>query len=171
MQLLLLLMHEQKERQSMAKISRATEIDAPVEEVYAFMTNPENLPEIWPSMVEVSNVQRSDDGGHSFDWVYKMAGIRFEGHADTTEVEKNRRVVTKNATGIPSTFVYGYEGVGKKTRFKMEVDYTMPSKLLSKVADPFLRKLNEHEADAIISNLKARMELGEKAQPETQPHA
>lgn len=153
----------------MAKISKSVEIDAPVERVYAFMTNPENLPEIWPSLVEASNVEYRDDGGHAFDWVYKMAGMRFAGHAETTQVEKHRHVSVKTTSGIPSSFEYAYEPLGEKTRFKMDVDYSLPNKLLSKLAEPFLRRLNEREAETLLHNLKARMELGEKAQPEVRP--
>ncbi len=153
----------------MAKISRTVEIDAPVERVYAFMTDPNNMPEVWPSMVEVSNVQRRDDGSHSFDWVYKMAGIRFEGHADAQEVEKNRRVVSKNDSGIPSTFHYTYESVDGKTRLTMEAEYTIPNKVLNKLAEPIVRRINEHEADVLLQNVKARMELAEEA-PAAEAH-
>ncbi len=156
----------------MAKISRTVEIDAPAERVYAFMTNPENIPEVWPSLLEATNVQLSEDGSHSFDFVYKMAGKKFDGHAETTEVEKNRRAVVNATGGIPSTLHYKYESLGSnKMRFTMETDYTLPSKLLSRLAEPFLRRINEHEADLVVHNLKARMELGDRAQPEARPHA
>lgn len=142
----------------MVMISRSIEIDAPVEQVFSFFTKPENLLEIWPSMVEVSNARSAPDGSHSFDWVYKMGGMRFRGHSDSIEVEKNKRVVSKNEKGIPSTFEYLYEKLGNRTRLTMNVDYSLPSQLLTKIADPVLRRINENESEVVLANLKARME-------------
>ncbi len=148
----------------MTKISKSVQIDAPPERVFAFMTSPSNLPEVWPSLVEVSNVQRKPDGTHSFDWVYKMAGVRFKGHAQTTDVEKDKRVVVKNEKGIPSTFRYDYEQLaGNRTKITMHVDYTIPNQLLNKLVEPVLRRINEHEAQTLLDNLKARMELAKEA--------
>jgi uncharacterized membrane protein len=150
----------------MVTITRTLEIDAPVERVFSFMSNPNNLPEIWPSLVEVSNVNWKDDGSHSFDWTYKMAGIRFHGHADSIDVEKNKRVVSKNRSGIESKLEYLYEAVGNKTRFTMKSEYEIPGQLLSRLAEPLIRKINEHEADVLTQNLKARMELTQAPSPE-----
>jgi uncharacterized membrane protein len=143
----------------MAKISKTVEIAAPPERVFAFMTDPNNLPEIWPSMVEVSGVRSGADGSHSFDWVYKMAGVKIRGHADATVTEPRRRVHVENESGIPSTFEYLYEGSGNHTRFTMQVEYTIPGQVLGKLAEPIVRRINEHEADVLLQNLKARMEL------------
>lgn len=154
----------------MAKISKMIEIDAPAERVFAFLTDPNNLPEIWPSMIEVSNVVRKPDGWQSFDWVYKMAGIHFRGHSDTLEVEKNKSIVLKN-TGIPSEFRYLYETVGGKTRLTMNVEYTVPGQVLGKLAAPIVHLINEHEAETLLKNLKVRVELEQEAGKEAQPAA
>jgi hypothetical protein len=57
-------------------------IDASVKKVFAFMAEPNNLPEIRPSLVEVPNVQPLPSGGYSYGWTYSLAGLRFEGHAE-----------------------------------------------------------------------------------------
>ncbi len=152
----------------MPTISKTIEINVPVERVFGFLTNPSNLPEIWPSMIEVSNVQKHADGTYAFDWVYKMVGVRFHGHADASEVEKNKRVFSRNASGIPSTFEYLYESVGGKTRLTMNVAYTVPGPVLGKLAEPVVHRINERETDAFLRNLKTRMEL---AAPSPEAHA
>lgn len=151
---------------SAKKISRSIEINAPVESVYAFLTDPNNLLEIWPSMVEVSNVERSDNGAHSFDFVYKMAGVRFNGHTDASDVEMNKRVYAKNEGGIPSTFEYLYQPMAGGTRLSINVEYAIPGQVLSKLADPIVHRINEHEAELLLKNLKVRMELGQPAAEE-----
>lgn len=152
----------------MSKISKSIDIDAPVEQVYEFMTQPENLPSIWASLVEVSKVQRKPDGSHSFDWVYKMAGVRLTGHSETTQVERNRRVIAKNERGIPSTFEYVYENKGGKTHLTMNIDYSIPGKLLSRIAEPLVHRVNEREAENLLLNLKDQMEMTKRV--EARPH-
>ena len=143
----------------MAKITKSVTINAPVEKVYAFMSEPTNLPEIWPSMVEVKDVQPSPAGGYNFSWVYKMAGVRFDGASETTEAIPNQRVVTKSTKGIESTFVWMYEPEDGGTKLTVETEYTVPIPLLGKLAEAFIVKQNQHEADVMLANLKARMEI------------
>lgn len=142
----------------MAKIERSLIISAPIEKVFAFMANPENLPEIWPSLQEVRNVQLLPNGGYCYDWTYKMAGMRFEGKAEWTEFVKNQRIVDKNESSIPSTFIWTYQPEEGGTRVTVNVEYTIPSAILGKLAEPVIHKMNEHEAETVLANLKARME-------------
>jgi hypothetical protein len=37
----------------------------------------------------------------------------------------------------------------------------LPANLLTRLAAPFVRRINEHEADACVQNLKVRMETPE----------
>ncbi len=142
----------------MAKLTKTITINAPVEKVFAFMNEPSNLPEIWPSMVEVKDVKPSPAGGNNFAWVYKMAGMRFKG-ASTTEAIPNQRVVTKSIKGIQSTFTWTYQPEAGGTKISLEVEYIIPVPLLGKLAEEFIVKQNEHEADAMLANLKTRMEI------------
>lgn len=142
------------------KIRKSIRIAAPIDVVFEYLTNPHNLLEIWPSMVEVSNVQLKGDGTHSYDWVYKMAHLKFHGHSETIELEKNARVVVRNDTGIPSTFIWTYAGDDGNTKLTVEVEYTLPIALLDKLAEPFIARINEREAETLLENLKLRMESG-----------
>jgi hypothetical protein len=109
-------------------------------------------------MVEVRDVKKVGGVGDSFRWVYKMAGMRFEGTNQTTEFVANQRVVTKNETGIPSTFTWTYQPEAGGTKLTLEVEYTVPIPLLGKLAEAVIVKQNEHEAEGLLANLKARME-------------
>ena len=143
----------------MVKIKRTIHIDAPVEKVFEFANVPENLPEIWPSMVKVDNVKRSTTQGRDYDWQYKMAGMLFKGHSKTTEFVLNDLVVVENKEGIPSKFVWDYHAENGGTELELEVEYTVPVPLLGKVAEKLVRRINENEADVMLANLKAAMEL------------
>ncbi len=142
----------------MAKITREILINAPVEKVFEYHSNPMNQPEYWPSMLEVKDVEELPEGRRKYSWVYKMAGIRLEGTTETTEFVENERIVTKSTGGVDSTFVYEYKPEGEGTRLAMEVEYTVPVPVLGKLAEAFILKANEREADTVLGNLKDRLE-------------
>ncbi len=147
----------------MEKIRKYAFIEAPPTKIFSYLTEPAHLLEIWPSLVEVSNVQTTPNGAHSFDWTYKMAGLKFHGHAETVEVQRDRLRLVRNASGIPSTFRWTFEPRDDGTDLALEVEYEMPGKLLGRLAAPFLRRLNERDADSLVHSLKERMEAVELA--------
>lgn len=142
----------------MAKITKSIRINAPLEKVYSFLCDPNNLPIIWPSMVEVSNVKTAPDGAHSFSWVYKMAGLKIEGAGETIEIVPHKKVVVENKRGIHSVHTYLYSREGEQTILEMHVEYPIPMPLLGKMAEAVIVKINDHEADILLNNLKAKME-------------
>jgi len=144
----------------MAKIVRSVTINVPVEKVFNYLDDPSNLPEIWPSLVEVSDVQRTPEGvGSSNHWVYKLAGIRLKGINEIVEYVTNERIVHKaSGGGLKSTQTYTFEGTNGGTKFTCETVYTIAIPVLGKLAEAFVVKLNENEADVFMANLKARME-------------
>lgn len=145
----------------MTKLKKEICIDAPVERVYEYLTTPDNLPEFWPSLMEVNNVKKDRDGSYHYDWVYKMAGMRFYGHSDMGQMQPCEHAQIKNETGIPSRFEWSFERDGSSTKVTLDVDYTLPNKLLQKLAAPVIERINDHEADVLLSNAKARLELNE----------
>jgi carbon monoxide dehydrogenase subunit G len=155
----------------MKHISKSIEINAPVERVFDFVTNPPNLLSVWPSMSEISNVQRAADGKHSFDWVYRMAGIPFKGHSETTDVERPGRSNVKNTGGIPSTFHWKFEQKGTGMRLALEVDYEIPTPVIGKLAEAVVARLNEHECLNVLANVKATMELSPTQNAGKEKHA
>ena len=144
----------------MAKIKKTITINAPVEKVFDYASEPTNLPEFWPSMVEIKDVKKIPGAvGGTFHWVYKMAGMRFEGTSEVIESVVNERRVTKSSGGIPNMFTWIYQPDQAGTKLTLEVEYTVPVPLLGKLAEAFIVKMNEREADALLANLKARMEV------------
>ena len=128
-----------------------------MEKVFEF-SRPENLPEIWPSLVEVSNIKELPNGGYSWEWVYKMAGMRFSGASTHTEYVLNERTVSESTGGIESTITWLFEPADGGTKLTTIADYKIPVPLLGKLAEAFIVKVNENESAAILANLKAKME-------------
>ena len=142
----------------MAKLEKSITIDAPVDKVFAYMTEVTNLPEIWPSMVEVKNVEKLPNGASNFGWVYKMAGARLEGSSETSEFILNQRTVTHSKGGIDSTIIWSFRSDGDQTIVTFSAEYTVPIPVLGKLAEAIIVKQNDREADQLLSNLKAKME-------------
>jgi uncharacterized membrane protein len=142
----------------MVRIERNILINAPVESVFEYHSDPRNSPEYWPSFIEVKDIEELPNGGKKYSWVYKMAGIRLNGTTTTTEFEKNQLITTKSEGGIDSTFSYTYKSEGDGTRLSMMVDYSVPVPVLGKLAESFILKMNEREADTVLANLKDRLE-------------
>ncbi|GAO02882.1 SRPBCC family protein [Anaeromyxobacter sp. PSR-1] len=143
----------------MIGITRSIAIRAPAERVFAHLSEPGNLLEIWPSLVAVRNATVGDDGRHAFDWTYRMAGLPFRGHCDTTAVVPGRSREDHNSGGIPSTFRWRFEPAGEGTNVELAIEYEVPG-IVQIVAGAALRAMNEREADTLLANLKARMEEG-----------
>jgi uncharacterized protein YndB with AHSA1/START domain len=143
----------------MVKIDRTVIINAPVEKVFAYMTNPANLPEIWPCLVEVNDLHQTREGtGTTYNWVYKMAGTHFEGTAEITEFIPNQRLVIKDEGGIRAIRTITLQPVEGGTKYTLQMDYVLPPSLLGKLDPGFVQRLNECEADVVMANLKVRME-------------
>ncbi len=140
---------------------RTTFVNATPSKIFGYLNDPRHMLEIWPSMVEETNVEMQPDGRHSFDWVYKMAGMKFHGHCDTVELERDRRRVDRNESGIPSTFRWAFEPQGSGTNVTLEIEYEVPGKLLGALAGPVLKRMNERDGNTLIENLRERMEVAE----------
>ncbi len=142
----------------MIQAKKQIHIDAPVDKVFSFAIEPDNLIEIWPSLMNVDNIERSPTKGINWDWEYKMAGMSFRGHSETTEFVPNERVVTENKEGIPSTFIWNYRAEDGGTMVNVTVEYTVPVPVLGKLAEKVVVKMNDNEMDVLLANLKAAME-------------
>jgi uncharacterized protein YndB with AHSA1/START domain len=142
----------------MAQVERSVLIQAPVEKVFSFAADPSHLPEFWPSMMEVKDIQPLPSGGHRFHWVYQMAGMRFEGTSDDVEYLPNQQLVQKGKGGIESTITWTFRSEAAGTKVTFLAEYVVPVPLLGRLAEAVIVKVNEHETEVLLANLKARME-------------
>lgn len=107
-------------------------------------------------MVEVSNIRRLPNGGYYADFIYKMAGLKFEGYGEDVEIIPNRWMVTDTHGGIDSRITWTFRARGQETRVTLTIEYTVPIPLLGRLAEAIIVMMNDQEADLIMANLKAR---------------
>jgi len=142
----------------MAEVVKSVSIGAPVDQVFAYMSEPANQVEIWPSIIEVSDVKRLPDGGYTHDWVYKMAGVRLKGSTRTLEFVPNQRFVEETKGGLESVLTWTFEPEDGGTRLTVATEYKVPIPVLGRMAEALIIKMNDQEGDLVLANLKARME-------------
>jgi len=143
----------------MIKAGSSITINAPVKKIFDYLSEPTNQPEIWPSLMEIKDVQRLPDGKTKNRWVYKMAGIRLEGTSEGVESVTNQRIVSKTKGGVESTQTWIFQPEAGGTKVTFDVEYTVPIPVLGKLAEAIIVKMNEHEGEVILANLKSRMEM------------
>ena len=142
----------------MASLQKSIFIDAPAAKVFGYINEPTNLPEIWPSMIAATDIEKLPSGGNRFKWAYKMAGMRFEGTSEDTECVDCERVVSETKGGIESRMSWSFAPEAGGTRTTFEAEYTVPIPLLGRLAESFIVRQNQNEADVLLANLKDRME-------------
>ena len=140
----------------MAKVEKEVTINAPLEEVFNYVKEPSNLPELCPSLIEVRDVQSLPKGGCDGKWVYKMAGIRFEGKGKHVEIVPNQWIVMKTEGGVNSLMTWTFRSRGDTTRVTLTIEYKVPVPLLGKLAEAIIVKMNDQEGDLMMANLQAR---------------
>ena len=86
----------------MTTITTNIEIQAPVEQVFEFYTNPDNIKESWPRDIvkESENLsgQKSEEGSE-MKVEGEYMGKRDEMILEVTQKEQNKRLITKQTTG------------------------------------------------------------------------
>jgi len=144
----------------MNKIRREVTIDARMDKVFEFLANPNNLPEIWPNVLEVKNITPSKvSGAFDFDWAYSMAEVRLDARAETVKYHQYDSLEVKSQNGLESAIGWKLApNGGKGTRLTLEMDYEIPDALADKAAAQKLIQENERHVDDMLENLKKSVE-------------
>lgn len=141
----------------MPRIHKSVDIKAPVGKVFSYLEDPRNAPEWIHSMMEVKNVKGSGRGTH-YNWAWKMAGMKLEGESENVEEKPNEKMVIKSKGKVESTWTFNFKSHGDMTHLDLDVDYKIPIPVLGKVAERFVLKQNEREAEMDIQNIKEKLE-------------
>lgn len=141
----------------MATISNSIHINAPVEEVFAYVTDPSNAPEWFVGMTEASDITGSGVGMH-YHWKYRMVGVPLQGEGTFIEYVPSERTVLETKGGITSKFTYTFEAHEGGTKLSVETDYTIPIPVLGKLAEKLVLKRNQRESEMSLQNVKERLE-------------
>jgi uncharacterized membrane protein len=141
----------------MSTIQTSTNINAPVEKVFAYATDPTNLPEWMTNLSEVTDVTGSGVGQH-YHWKFRMAGVPLRGESTVSEHVPNERRVLDSKGGATSTWTLTFAPHEDGTTLNLNVDYTIPVPVLGKMVEKLVVKRNQRDADMWMENLRETME-------------
>ena len=153
----------------MANIQYETDINAPVEKVYEFYTNPDNIKEAWPRDIvkESESVSGSkSEEGSEMKVKGQYMGKEEEMRLEVAEKEQNRRLVTRQIEGPfkkwESTQEFEGRGEGRNsTHVRHSIDYELPTTgkianmLSGSQADNKIRQGLEQAAQTVKQKLES----------------
>ncbi|HEX9038527.1 MAG TPA: SRPBCC family protein [Ktedonobacterales bacterium] len=142
----------------MATLEFSIVINRPVEEVFAFVGNPENYPKWFSGSREVKITSAGPIGvGTTFRTVISLLGRRIEGDIEFTEYEPNRSFTEKTTSGpFPVESRVTFERVEGGTRIT-DTQLAEPGGFF-KLAEPLLARLIKRQIEADLANLKDLLE-------------
>jgi len=143
------------------EVSDSVVIDAPVERVFAFMDDPHNHVTVTPSLAEVRNVEPLDDGGKRLDHTFRMAGVGLDGQLVQTVHDPDGRMVFEMRGQLSGEIELEFAAVDGGTELTYTGRYDLPGRVLSAVAEPFVRRYNERELATTLANVQTHVETAE----------
>ena len=150
----------------MTKVQYQTEINAPIEKVYEYYTNPDNIQEAWPQDIvkESENVSGSkSEEGSKMRVKGQYMGKEDEMKLQVVDKEPNRRLVTRQTGGPFKKWesVQEFQGNGNRTNIRHEIEYELPTTgkiantLSGSQADNKIRQGLEQAAQTVKQKLES----------------
>jgi uncharacterized membrane protein len=140
-------------------VEKTIRIDAPVEEVYAYWRNLENLP-LWMSHVrEVRYI-----GGDRYHWIVDgPAGVPVQWNSELLNVSENREMTWRSVEGstVEHTGRVRFERDGAGTRVNVQLKYAPPGGIIGHVVAKAFGVDPKSEMDDDLQRLKSLVETGQ----------
>ena len=155
--------------------TRSIEIDAPVQEVFDFVSNPKKLlEEAFPlnRRVTVSDIVTTPEGiVTGFKWTTRFALLPLAFNASCTRLEQipNERIVDKYSTGDLSTYVFEPSGDGTRLTSTTEISRRIPLLDKLEVLVFMLSKRMDHALGQQLALIKQLVEAPREETPHAQP--
>src|SRR5260370_39174809 len=152
----------------MLKLEISGEINGPVEEVFASLTDPANVPEWNTAVLECSSEPPGQPRvGRKFHIVSGILGRRFGSPAEVTELVPNRKLVQMTNSPFPLEWAYLTEPTAGGTKVSLE-GIAEPAGFF-KLAGPALRRITKKQLQAQLDTLKELLEARQPAQDRNEP--
>ncbi len=144
----------------MPRIEKTIVINAPVQDVFAYVANPRNEPEWQINLMSTHDVTGEGVGQH-YRWDFKMAGVLLHGESNVTEYIPNRRYQNQSRGGAASTWTSTFEAQNGGTRWTLSVEYSVPIPVLGKIAEAVLVRQNDQGLEMSMQSGKDKLEQAE----------
>jgi uncharacterized protein YndB with AHSA1/START domain len=142
----------------MARIEINLIIDRPVEEVFAFVSNSENLPRWRSTSLEIKKTSEGPLGvGSTFKGRFTFLGRQFDGNVLVTAHEPNRVYMSKMAEGpFPIETGYTLASIEEGTHLTFRAEGAPGG--FFKFAEPLVISMAKRSFETDLQNLKEMLE-------------
>jgi ribosome-associated toxin RatA of RatAB toxin-antitoxin module len=142
----------------MAEIQKTISMNVPVEEAFNFVANTHNLVEVWPSLSQVRDWKRDERGIGEFGYTYQMAGFKYNGTNRDREFVRNKRIVTESQGGLQAIITWEFEPISGGTQVTFKGEYNVSIPLFGNMIAERIAALNAIEVEALLKNIKKKLE-------------
>lgn len=146
-----------------AKVTAQATINAPADRVFDFLTSPEKIPLVMPSLIENTNIETPLHEGSEFNYKYQLYGVIFEGSWVVTALEPGTRYEARTTGDADSEWKYRLTENDGRTTVTLTVEYETPRTTLEKVQSTVVQAMNQREAEVYMQNLKMVLEMQDAA--------
>ena len=142
----------------MVRIHTSVEINAPLTQVYAYLSNPQHELEWMVGMQDLHNLSGSGIGMH-FERTYRIGGITFRGESTCVEDDGEKHLVLKSKGSMESTRTINLERrTDTITVLRLDIEYSLTVPILGRLAEIVLAKRYRHNTELSLLNIKQRIE-------------
>jgi len=140
------------------EIKHSTVIDRPVEEVFAYVTDIEELSTWAGEIVEARKTSQGPvDEGTTWTGVIKALGRQMENTHEIGTFEPNRKFGIKITSGpVLGEVEYSFESIGDSTKVSVNVEADTGG--FFRLADPLVMRMMQRQYETNFANLKDLLE-------------
>lgn len=135
-------------------------IDAPISTVFAFLTNPNNIPLVLPGLIENTDIPELPiRQGSEFRFRYQMFGVVTDGTTVVDRIESPTVYEFTTKGGGVSHWRENLIEENGRTRVSVDLEYDPPKSWIEKVQLGAIRTLVPREIEQFLQNLRVLLEL------------
>jgi uncharacterized protein YndB with AHSA1/START domain len=139
-------------------LQRSVHIDAPIKQVFDYLSDPLHLLAIWPRTTRIETVEHLYSGRYTFDWTHNLLSVHFEGRGECDHRLSRDTITYRLSGGLQSMMTWKLEPEATGTNATLELTYTMPRPLQSHHPLVSLVRCYEQDADDMVASVKAQIE-------------
>jgi uncharacterized membrane protein len=132
-------------------------IQAPLGEVFAYVSDPRKFPDWVNGMIEVRNLIGAGEGAQ-YEWTFQMVGMQFRGQSVVVNYVENECAAYQSIGMIESLWTNIVDPQDGGTKLTMKLEYAIPTPVLGKLAERLILRRNKRGLDASLMNAQEALE-------------
>jgi hypothetical protein len=142
----------------MENLKRTALIQAPLQNVFEYLSEPLHLQSIWPNTVKIEAIEHLYRGGFTFDWTRKLLGVQFAGRGEYDRSIAKDSITFAITGGLECLMKWVLVPGDAVTHTTLYLSYVVPRPLLRHHTLSDVTHQIELDADDMIAGVKAEVE-------------